>query len=56
MGRIKSSITDIHGKTSKTEVKTNRFEDFAINSLHKHLGRKVGWWMVHQIEKRKLRK
>lgn len=55
MGVIKSSVTDINGKTTKTEVRTNSFEDFSIQ-VASRFGRGLEWRIVHRIEKRKLRK
>jgi hypothetical protein len=56
MGKIVTDTKDWFGKTTHTEVHTNRFEDFVINTVGHVLGRGREWRLVHWIEKRKLRR
>lgn len=56
MGKIVTDTKDWFGKTTHTEVRTNRFEDFVINTVGHVLGRGREWRLVHWIEKRKLRR
>jgi hypothetical protein len=55
MGVIGSSTMDIHGVETRTEVHTNRFEEFVIK-LAKRFSHKHMWRVIHWIEKRKLAK
>lgn len=56
MGVIESTSTDRFGKTVRTEVRTNRFEDRLINTIGRCFGRGREWRLVHRVEKRKLKR
>lgn len=55
MGVIRDSKVNKDGLETISEVRTNRLEDFLINSIGRFFGHKYEWDMVHRIEKRKLR-
>lgn len=56
MGKITSSTTNRFGKKTTTQVRTNKVEDFMINSIGRLFGHKLEWRAVKRVEKRKLRK
>lgn len=55
MGKINTTKVDRFGVETRTEVRTNRFEDFLIEACSLY-GKGVEWRMVHLIERRKLRR
>jgi hypothetical protein len=56
MGKIVSNTENIHGIKTHTEVRTNKLEDFVINTVGRIFGHGREWRLVHLIERRKLRK
>jgi hypothetical protein len=54
MSKIVSTVTDMHGITTRTEVRTNPFDEFVIWTAGV-FGRNFRWRVIHFIEKRKLR-
>jgi hypothetical protein len=53
MSVIRQTVTDRHGKTTRTSYRPNKFENFLLELLYRRVGRRAGWWLADILLRRK---